>query len=590
MADFILEEQIENVIEPITKKYLQEVISSYRNGNYRACISVLYTTVIFDLLQKIIYLKNIYNDNGAEKILNNIKKLQEKNPKSPIWEENLIEDIYKETKMISLAEKEELLYLKKERNYAAHPIITINDDKLELKDITKETAIDLIRKAFEIVFLRDVILAKNIFEDVRSDANEYYKRINKPDRLEKFLNEKYFKRMTQERKDALFKDFWKFVFSLDDNDCNENRESNYWGLVSLYNENKDYYRKLIIENDYYHLKKLSIKDIETLEKWSEETGNNINENAIYYFKKNSRIMYLIKFFEYNPELYKSLNDGAKNILRETIDNMYIQDNVIEKKLYQYEKGNSKLFKEQVRLKADTMFLSDDSTKHFDMICKMISNCTGTMSDGWVEISNYCVLDDIDLEIIFHQSEYRGCTDEFIKFLIDYCTGAFTYDQASYLFSFLKMYKKDFKKKDYYLILIEMNYNSQFFKNNKRTLFLKELEKMYKDSFDCNLIEEEEEKYLYKNLYEFHFKNYDYKLDKILNLIEKRAIYYKESEFKASKLKRLIFELLLYYKKNRKEELELLKKQKVSLYPNILFILKNCDEDDAVESFNKYFEE
>ncbi len=61
---------------------------------------------------------------------------------------------------------EELLYLKKQRNYAAHPIINFDgmDEQLKLKIIIKETAKDMIRKAFEIVFLKDAILAKNIIE------------------------------------------------------------------------------------------------------------------------------------------------------------------------------------------------------------------------------------------------------------------------------------------------------------------------------------------------------------------------------------------------------------------------------------------
>ena len=65
MQEFVLEEQIENVINKKTKKYLMEVISSYNNGNYRAAVVVLYTTVIYDLLQKLVALKEIYNDKGA---------------------------------------------------------------------------------------------------------------------------------------------------------------------------------------------------------------------------------------------------------------------------------------------------------------------------------------------------------------------------------------------------------------------------------------------------------------------------------------------------------------------------------------------
>lgn len=78
MEDFILEEQMERVVSPKTKEYLKEVVSCYRNGNYRASVVVLYTTVVFDLIQKIIVLKDIYNDKNAEKIYTEVEKVQKK--------------------------------------------------------------------------------------------------------------------------------------------------------------------------------------------------------------------------------------------------------------------------------------------------------------------------------------------------------------------------------------------------------------------------------------------------------------------------------------------------------------------------------
>jgi len=578
VIDFILEEQIENVINKKTKEYLQEVISSYRNGNYRACIVVLYTTVIFDLLQKIVVLKEIYYDKGAEKILNDIKTQQSNNPKSPEWEGSLIENVFNETKIISAVEKEELLHLKNERNYAAHPIISIDDEKLELKHITKETASDLIRKAFEIVFLRDAILAKNIVVDVISDLNEFYKRV-KTDGLEKFLNVKYFMRMTQDKKDVLFKSLWKFVFILNDNDCNKNRESNYWGLIFLYNENKNHYRSLINKDEDYYLNKLQL---ETIESWSGRDSSDIDYYTIVSFNSTSRIMYLIKFLEYAPEMYRVLNDYAKNTLQQSINHMYIKDNVVETSMYQAVNRNSDLFKEQVRLKADIVFLSDDITNHFAMILRMIHNYTKTACN-WTEPNNYYILDDSNLDVIFYQSEYRGCIEEYLTFLINYCTGAEQYWQVRYLFNYLKRYKKYFKEEHYYIILTKMNDNSQFYDNKEKDSLLRELEKMYTDIFSGDLVKEKEEKYLYNKLYYFDDRSTDYSIDKILELIEKRAMYYS-----VWKLYQLIFNLLDY-----RENLEFLKKRKPSSYPKILSILGNRSDPNYneyyVEKFNKCFE-
>lgn len=576
MADFILEEQMEHVVNKKTKEYLQEVLSSYRNKNYRSCIVVLYTTVIFDLLQKVVILKEIYNDKGAEQLLRDIKKKQEDRPTSPEWEMDLIEDIYEKTKIISAAEKEELIGLKNVRNYAAHPIINIDDDKLELKPITKETASDLLRKAFEIVFLRDAILAKNIAEDIVSDINEFYNRAE-TDGLEKFLNIKYFKRMTKERKDHLFKTLWKFVFILTDKECDRNRPSNYWGLVFLYKENRDHYLELIKEDEKYYSEKLELETIQQVhDKW----------NDIYYFKKRSRMIHIIKLLQYDPKIYTCLNDYAKNIIQQSIKHMYTDENVIDTPIWKIGNKNENyksLFKEQVRLQADALFLSDDCQKHFEMIFNMINNYQ-TIRNNFLTSEDYNVLDDKDLEVIFYQCEYRGCIEEFLNFLIKYCTGAQTYWQASDLFTYLEIYKEYFEEKHYYMILTEMNWNTQFHESRTISDLLQRLEKMYRDKFDDNLIKKKEERYLYNRLYSYSDKISDYNLKELLELIEKRAIYYYELPWE---LEHLISDLL-----DDVENREILKKQKPSLYPHILEVFANKKDsrnEYRLSKFTKYFE-
>lgn len=410
-----------------------EVVSSYNNGNYRAAVVVLYTTVIYDLLQKLVALKEVYNDEGAKKILDSIKKEQKSNSQRSEWENTLIEKIYSETKIISAVEKEELLYLKKERNYAAHPIINLDDinEQLELKIITKETAKDMIRKAFEIVFLKDAILAKNIFEDFLADLNEFYARV-KIDGLEKYLNTKYFCRMTQERKDSLFRSMWKIVFLINNDDCNQNRASNYYGLFFLYNENKNHYRELIKNDEDYYFNKF---EIETIESWSGISSKEIELYSIVNFNWMSRIIYFVNFLKYFPEIYKDLNDYAKNILEQSINHMYINDDILDKALYQTACQNKDLFKEQVKIKSNAVFMSQSIEQHFEMIFKMILNYEKIQND-WIDSSHYNVLDAGDLEQIFYQSEQRGCTEQFIKFLIDYCIGANTYMQAQQMFDYL----------------------------------------------------------------------------------------------------------------------------------------------------------
>lgn len=579
MQEFVLEEQIENVINKKTKKYLMEVISSYNNGNYRAAVVVLYTTVIYDLLQKLVVLKEIYNDKGAEKILDNIKKQQNNKPISPEWENSLIERIYNETKIISAVEKEELLYLKKERNYAAHPIMNLDNmnEQLELKIITKETAKDMIRKAFEIVFLKDAILAKYLFDDFVLDLNEFFARV-KTDGLEKFLNTKYFCRMTQERKDKLFRSMWKIVFQVRDKDCDKNRESNYWGLVFLYNENRSHYRELVKSDENYYFDKIELETIETC------TGKSYKDIGFYiigHFKHVSRMVCFVNFLKYAPEMHKDLNEHAKNILEQSINHMYINDNILEKALYQTACQNEELFKEQVKLKSDTVFMSKSIEQHFEMIFNMIQNYKKTKSN-WSQPDHYNVLDTEDLEQIFYQSEQRGCKEQFIKFLIDYCTGADTYWQAQQMFNYLKKFKKCFKKEHYYMILAGMNANTQYYENYQKRTFINEMEEMFSDSFNDELIKEKEENYLYNKLYDVA-KNEKYNIKRILELIEERANYYSI----------LNLESLLSGLEDT-PNLAFLKKERLSSYKNIINVLSNKDDSSYneyyIEKFKGYFGE
>lgn len=574
MKEFILEEQIEDVINKNTKDYLMEVVSSYNNGNYRATIVVLYTTVIYDLLQKLVVLKEIYNDKGAEKILDDINNQQKTNPKSPEWEGSLIERIYKETKMISAVEKEELLYLKSERNYAAHPIINIDEmnGQLELKIITKETAKDLIRKAFEIVFLKDAILAKNIIDDFLFDLNEFYERV-KTDGLENFLNNKYFCRMTQERKDSLFKSLWKIVFLINDNECNKNRESNYWGLMFLYNENKNHYKSLIKKDEDLYFNKL---ELETIESWSGKSSKDIDFFSIICFKNRSRIIYFVKFLEYAFDLYKILNDHAKNILKQSINHMYIPDDVVEKALYQTVDQSEDLFKEQVKIKSNAVFMSEDIEHHFEKIFIMIQNYEKTKIN-WTDPNHYNVLDAEDLEQIFYQCEQRGCTEQFIKFLINYCIGADTYIQAQQIFEYLKRYQEYFKEQHYILILTKMNNNSQYYSNNVKSTFIKKIEEMYSNNFNGVLIKEKEEKYLYNRLYDVTSYK-DFNVKRILQLIEERTEYYSVWSMK------LLISGLEYY-----QNLDCLKNEKISSYCNILKVLDNKNDPNYEEYYLKKFE-
>ena len=546
MADFILEEQMEKVISPKTKEYLEEVVSCYRNGNYRASVVVLYTTMIFDLMQKLVVLKDVYNDKKAKSIYDEIKRQQGQNPNSPQWEAYLIEEICKQMQIISIVEKEELEHLKKERNYAAHPIIN-GDYELTLKPITKETAADLMRKAFEIVFLRDAILGRDISKEIVEDLNGYYVRMGEVG-LKKYLYTKYVKRMNQERKDKLFTFLWRSVFEWNDKDCNKNRDSNFLGLLYLYEEEANY-RQLIKDNEYKFLNKIAE---ETFESWLKQKGHNdINSTVIAEFKNTSRIISFIRFIELNPELYKYLNDYSKNIVESSIEKMY--KNVVGQ--------NGICNKEQDILELTAVFLRDNIKEHLTKI----------LSDR-----NSIVLEKDDLKLILNQVDYKGHLEDFKDFLIDYCTmGNNFYDMCRH-FDDIEICKDYYTEKDYYHILKKMDANSQIYNNDYicikecgRGGWIEKLEKNFKEKFKRELVSSNEEKMLYYNLYCSLYSKlshnidfvHNWDFDKMLRLIDERASLYTKEELSGMN------GILCKFGKNGNNLLDYMKNQQIK-YQNI----------------------
>lgn len=122
MNKFVMTEELEKVKDKETQALLEEVISCYSNGNYRAAIVTLYTTMIYDLLSKINVLSNYYDVQQAKDLMVEISNQKINAPKSPQWEETLLKGI-KNINLVTSEEFDELENLKTNRNYSAHPIL-----------------------------------------------------------------------------------------------------------------------------------------------------------------------------------------------------------------------------------------------------------------------------------------------------------------------------------------------------------------------------------------------------------------------------------------------------------------------------------
>lgn len=486
MKEFILEEELEKITDNNTKSYLEEVISCYNSGSYRSAVVVLYTTIIYDLLKKITVLKNVYNDSKANEIIQNIQKKQKESQNKSEWEWALIEEICRTTKFITDVEKDILSELKKTRNYAAHPIIEIENDmeKIELMPITKETTKDLIRKAFDIVFLKDAILARKIEDEIIADLNDVYNRVRK-DGLEKYLRTKYFYRMTQVRKDSLFRTLWKFVFKLDNSDVSKNREANYHGLIYLYNENPSHYYNLLKENNIHYF---DIFKIETYPKWCEEKQYEQNINSLIYFNKVNPMLNFINYLQEFPQIYEIMTEHSQNNVLQSIKHMYLHQDAVLKEMYKAINKNEDeyLYRNQVILMSTCVFIQKDKIAHLADILKMVNN-NMCGSAKWTNLERYCIFTNLNLHNIYRQYEHYGLGEICLNFIIEYCTNSKKFCQTEGLFDDMLEFKEQFTDEQYHLILKKMDENNQIQEYNGKELLLDKLKEAYEHKFSKLLI-------------------------------------------------------------------------------------------------------
>lgn len=254
-SEYSIELQAENINNAKTKKYFQEVLSSYIVGNYRSSIVVLWTVTVCDLVYKLQELSTIYNDKVAEKILKEIKKKQEDNKKSPEWETSLIELIDERTSMFATYEIAHIKSLQKQRHLSAHPILK---EDLNLYQPNKETTRALIRNILESVLTKPSMASNKIFDSLIEDLQE--KRDLFPDinDLENYISSKYYEHIPDKVKQYIFKQLWKFVFKLNNDNSHKNRIINLKALAILYKQNTKVIQQYMQEEQDYFASSINL--------------------------------------------------------------------------------------------------------------------------------------------------------------------------------------------------------------------------------------------------------------------------------------------------------------------------------------------
>ena len=233
-----------------TAKYFEEVYSSYINGNYRSAVVMLWSVVIYDVINKLQTLKDTYNDPHAIKFLNQIAVRQKNNSKSSDWELNLIKDVCETTDLIDFIEYKTLEYLQTQRHLSAHPVLKDNASNLYTpnKDITRS----LIRSALEIVLIKPPIYTDKILISLLKDLEDTKSVFTDMAKLKRYVKGKYLERINAETKTKLFETFWKFVMQKDNPDCDRNRVANLRFLSILALDNLAEVEKSIVAKQGFY--------------------------------------------------------------------------------------------------------------------------------------------------------------------------------------------------------------------------------------------------------------------------------------------------------------------------------------------------
>lgn len=478
MKEFIIEYELEKVKNPKTREYLQEVISSYNNENYRSALVGLYTCVIFDVLHKVVYLKDIYNSPEANEILSDIDSTRKSNPFSPVWEDELIKRVteefkdnkhQKEKKYLSLFDSYaygKFKRLKIDRNNCAHPA---HDSERLLRSYNRDEVRAHIRNMFEYVFLKDAILTDDICKIIDKDILKYGDSFDSlinnfpPKVIEKYFLSKYITKIFLPEKEKLFKHLWNNLTSLGPLEYSKLRFNI---LICLIKNNLDLCIKFF-KKDTSFMNPTYLK-----EKMDDEY---FDKNPLYLNNSFARLICL--FSEY-PDFFYTLPDHTKldikNKCKENL-NYYLLAYYIDEDIDTHLKFTEELKKSIIKQKTHNNYISDSNYPCYSMevllhLHKLLKNLSSIdifnkfILDFVIKSRCFfystCVLEDL-LPIIIKDFTKNDCIKllDTINSDSQYTDlGKYSSGKHEYLSHYLKNLKADFDNK------LGENFNYSIFEN------------------------------------------------------------------------------------------------------------------------------
>ncbi len=260
MANIIIEKLRERIQNPHIAGYFAEVLSCYYSGNMRSAVVMLYSTVICDLIYKLEELCEIYGDEDAKNILDKIEKQQESNPKSTTWESNLPEECARTKKILTDADLSNFIALQQLRHLCAHPVL--KGDKTLYKP-NPDIVLGHIRNMLEGVLAKPAFHTGRFYKILIEDIAKIKNILVDPKDFKRYVTLKYLDRLNNvDLEFDVFKRLWKFVFKVDNEDCNQNRKINAYMLVIMLERHTDAILNRIKDEGKYFAKNFSIEDNE----------------------------------------------------------------------------------------------------------------------------------------------------------------------------------------------------------------------------------------------------------------------------------------------------------------------------------------
>ncbi|MDV2932555.1 hypothetical protein [Enterococcus faecalis] len=452
---FVLDEEINNVKNTRILPLLNEIKSSFYSGNYRSAIVITYTAIVLDILDKLTDLSEIYQDPAAQAVLANVEK-NRKNKGSSEWEYTLIIEAKERTELIDDYELEDLMEIKRQRNNAAHPATIYDGNTWELKTISKETCQDVIRKSFEIIFLKPPILGRKINNKIIEFANKSYHAIGiTEDDFKKAIQDQYLNHLGSGPKKQLLKSLFKLIFkqAYDDQAANTGRQSSFALL------------KVLISDDRLQLLDTIKSDIE---KFTLELENYADLSLEYNDLKSDQLksVYFADLIREFPLVKDWVKESTKINLKNNLAHM------LDGHLGGADNAKKILF----AMKCTTVI--DDCEDHLHDVLTLLEDVKYNFRLSSIEAN--------DLDKLYDTFCYYGKKEQLIEFLLDQMTNAVNFNQADKDFLIYSWLVEKLTEEQIYEMLAKINENSQYYRNRNLVSFVDEFVSYYKETKGIDL--------------------------------------------------------------------------------------------------------